>query len=104
MNNDDDSDLYRLEGSKNESGGLIVKKKPPEDSAVFKVPAPKKSILGLDKLAGNFCTNLFLNYLQINVFVFVLNYLQINVFVFVCDYLPFCSFIMYEMIIVTVAL
>jgi hypothetical protein len=92
MNSDDDSDLYRLEGSKNESGGLIVKKKPPEDSAVFKVPAPKKSILGLDKLAGNFCTNLFLNYLQINVFVFV------------CDCLSFCSFIMYEMIIVTVAL
>jgi hypothetical protein len=53
MDCDDDSDLYRLEGSKNEIGGLISKKKPPEDGGVFKAPAPKKSGLGLDKLAGN---------------------------------------------------
>jgi hypothetical protein len=53
MDCDDDSDLYRLEGSKNERGGLIIKKKPPEDGGVFKAPAPKKSILGLDKSAGN---------------------------------------------------
>ncbi|KAJ4427868.1 hypothetical protein ANN_23872 [Periplaneta americana] len=51
MSSDDDSDLYRLEGSKNEKGGLVVKKKP-EGNDVFKAPAPKKSILGLDKLAA----------------------------------------------------
>jgi hypothetical protein len=71
MDCDDDSDLYRLEGSKNERGGLIIKKKPPGDG-VFKAPFPKKSILGLDKLAGNFCTNLVLSNLQINVFMFVM--------------------------------
>jgi len=64
MDCDGDSDLYRLEGSKNERGGLIVKKKPPEDSEVFKAPIPKKSILGLDKLAGNFCLNWFYNVSQ----------------------------------------
>ncbi|XP_069688143.1 pre-mRNA-splicing factor ATP-dependent RNA helicase PRP16 [Periplaneta americana] len=51
MSSDDDSDLYRLEGSKNEKGGLVIKKKP-EGNDVFKAPAPKKSILGLDKLAA----------------------------------------------------
>jgi hypothetical protein len=54
MDCDSDSDLYRLEGSKSERGGLIIKKKPVEDDGLFKAPAPKKSILGLDKLAGNF--------------------------------------------------
>lgn len=52
MDCDGDSDLYRLEGSKDERGGLIVKKKPPGDNELFKAPAPKKSILGLDKLAA----------------------------------------------------
>ncbi|PSN46456.1 Pre-mRNA-splicing factor ATP-dependent RNA helicase PRP16 [Blattella germanica] len=47
---EEDSDLYRLEGSKEEKGGLIIKKKPSD--AVFKTPAPRKSILGLDKLAA----------------------------------------------------
>jgi hypothetical protein len=65
MDGDDDADLYRLEGSKNEGGGLIIKKKPPEDSGVFKAPAPKKSILGLDKLAGNFYISFVLYNLQI---------------------------------------
>jgi hypothetical protein len=49
----DDDSVYRLEGSQNERGGLIIMKKPPGDVGVFKAPAPKKSILGLDKLAGN---------------------------------------------------
>jgi hypothetical protein len=57
MDCDDDSYLYRLEGSKNERGGLIIMKKPPGDSGVFKTPAPKKSILGLDKLAGKVWPN-----------------------------------------------
>jgi hypothetical protein len=63
MDCDGDSDLYRLEGSKDERGGLIIKK-PPGDSGVFKAPTPKKSILGLDKLAGNFCLNWFHNVSQ----------------------------------------
>ncbi|XP_017782578.1 PREDICTED: pre-mRNA-splicing factor ATP-dependent RNA helicase PRP16 [Nicrophorus vespilloides] len=42
---DDDDDVHRLEGSSNEKGGLIVKKKTP----TFKVP--QVSLLGLDKLA-----------------------------------------------------
>jgi hypothetical protein len=66
MDCDDDPDLYRLEGSKNERGGLIIKKKPPGDSGVFKTPAPKKSILGLDRLAGNFFPNLFGHILHIS--------------------------------------
>lgn len=42
---DDEDGIHRLEGSSNEPGGLIVKKK----SATFKVP--QTSLLGLDKLA-----------------------------------------------------
>ncbi len=39
-----------LEGTKDEPGGLIIKKKPaPIENFQFKVP----SLLGLDKLAGN---------------------------------------------------
>jgi hypothetical protein len=56
MDCDDDLELYRLEGSKDERGGLIIKKMPPGDG-VFKTPAPKKSIFGLDKLAGNVWPN-----------------------------------------------
>lgn len=41
-----DESVHRLEGTQNEKGGLIVKKKPP----TFKVPQPSK--LGLDKLAA----------------------------------------------------
>lgn len=44
------SSIHRLEGSSNEVGGLIIKKKN-NDDALFKVPAPKKSLLGLDVLA-----------------------------------------------------
>ncbi|GFR03373.1 pre-mRNA-splicing factor ATP-dependent RNA helicase PRP16 [Trichonephila clavata] len=44
------STIHRLEGSTNETGGLIIKKKSADDG-VFKVPAPKKSLLGLDVLA-----------------------------------------------------
>lgn len=43
---DDDDNLLRLEGSVDQKGGLIVKKKTP----TFKVPQP--SLLGLDKLAA----------------------------------------------------
>lgn len=42
---DDDDNLHRLEGSNDQKGGLIVKKKTP----TFKIPQP--SLLGLDKLA-----------------------------------------------------
>ncbi|GIY49237.1 pre-mRNA-splicing factor ATP-dependent RNA helicase PRP16 [Caerostris extrusa] len=44
------TNLHRLEGSGNEVGGLIIKKKSNDDH-LFKVPAPKKSLLGLDVLA-----------------------------------------------------
>lgn len=43
---DSEDNVHRLEGTQNETGGLIVKKKPP----TFKVPQPSK--LGLDKLAA----------------------------------------------------
>ena len=56
---DDDPSLHRLEGSSgNEKGGLIIKKKSVADGAgshTFKVPAipaPKTSLLGLDRLAA----------------------------------------------------
>ncbi|XP_046397224.1 pre-mRNA-splicing factor ATP-dependent RNA helicase PRP16 [Ischnura elegans] len=49
---EDDSDIYRLEGSKNEVGGLIVKKKPVASDPTFKTPLPRQSLLGLDKLAA----------------------------------------------------
>jgi hypothetical protein len=46
MDCDDDSYLYRLEGSGNEKGGLIIQKKPSGDG-VFKAPAPKKKLAGI---------------------------------------------------------
>lgn len=47
-----EDDIFKLEGSKEEVGGLIIKKKPaPIENFEFKVP--KTSLLGLDKLAGN---------------------------------------------------
>jgi hypothetical protein len=50
---DDDDGVFKLEGSKEEAGGLIIKKKPaPIESFEFKVPAARTSLLGLDKLAG----------------------------------------------------
>lgn len=53
MDNDDDEGVYRLEGVEEKQGGLIIKKKPePQGSFQFKVP--KASLLGLDRLAGNF--------------------------------------------------
>ncbi|XP_054725023.1 pre-mRNA-splicing factor ATP-dependent RNA helicase PRP16-like [Uloborus diversus] len=44
------SSIHRLEGSGNQVGGLIIKKKTNNDE-LFKVPAPKISLLGLDVLA-----------------------------------------------------
>lgn len=49
---DNNGDIYRLEGTKNEIGGLIIKKKP-APAANFEFKVPKVSLLGLDKLAGN---------------------------------------------------
>lgn len=47
-------EVHRLEGSKNEKGGLIiVKKSSPAEDKTFKAPVlPRVSLLGLDKLAG----------------------------------------------------
>ena len=55
---DDEHDVsvHRLEGSSaKEKGGLVIMKKGPSETAdkhVFLVPAPKPSILGLDRLAA----------------------------------------------------
>ncbi|XP_047666368.1 pre-mRNA-splicing factor ATP-dependent RNA helicase PRP16 isoform X1 [Tachysurus fulvidraco] len=52
---DDDASLHRLEGSGPDSqvGGLIVKKKSASsEQHVFRVPAPRVSLLGLDLLAA----------------------------------------------------
>ena len=46
MSNDN---IHRLEGSGEVKGGLVIRKKKPDDD--FKVPA-KASLLGLDKLAA----------------------------------------------------
>lgn len=51
MDYDDDDGIHRLEGSKNEVGGLIIKKKPVA-GANFEFKLPTTSLLGLDKLAG----------------------------------------------------
>lgn len=51
MDYDDDEGVHRLEGSKHEIGGLIIKKKPVA-GANFEFKLPKTSLLGLDKLAG----------------------------------------------------
>ena len=48
---DYEEDIYRLEGTKNEKGGLVIKKKP-APGANFEFKVPKVSLLGLDKLAG----------------------------------------------------
>lgn len=50
---DDDDGVYRLEAPQIQKGGLVIKKKGQEGSnSVFKVPEVKKSLLGLDRLAG----------------------------------------------------
>ena len=53
---DNDPSIHRLEGSSgNEKGGLVIMKKGPAsetDKHVFKTPAPRASILGLDRLAA----------------------------------------------------
>jgi len=57
MNNSDENDaLYRLEGTSGEErGGLVIMKKGQSadvDRHEFKQPAPRQSLLGLDKLAA----------------------------------------------------
>lgn len=52
---DDDTSMHRLEGTdpKAEVGGLIVKKKSAaSEPHVFRAPAPRASMLGLDLLAA----------------------------------------------------
>lgn len=51
MESEDEDGVHRLEGSTNEKGGLIIKKKPAA-GANFEFKVPKTSLLGLDKLAG----------------------------------------------------
>ena len=60
MNNDEndtDDTLYRLEGtSGDQRGGLVIMKKGQSadvDRHEFKRPAPRQSLLGLDKLAAS---------------------------------------------------
>ncbi len=51
---EDDSSLHRLEGSDPsvQIGGLIVKKSASTEQHVFRAPAPRTSLLGLDLLAA----------------------------------------------------
>ncbi|XP_058256656.1 pre-mRNA-splicing factor ATP-dependent RNA helicase PRP16 isoform X1 [Hemibagrus wyckioides] len=50
---EDDASLHRLEGSSSQVGGLIVKKKSAaSEQHVFRAPAPRTSLLGLDLLAA----------------------------------------------------
>lgn len=49
---DDDPAVHRLEGTSEEVGGLIIKKKINEDGLIFKAPTPRVSKLGLDLLAA----------------------------------------------------
>ena len=55
---ENDPSIHMLEGSSgNEPGGLIIMKKGPgpssdKDKHVFKTPAPRTSVLGLDRLAA----------------------------------------------------
>lgn len=49
----DDESIDKLEELNEETGGLIIKKKPnPVEAFEFKVPAARPSLFGLDKLAG----------------------------------------------------
>ncbi|XP_071785736.1 pre-mRNA-splicing factor ATP-dependent RNA helicase PRP16-like isoform X1 [Asterias amurensis] len=52
----EDSSVHRLEGSCEQVGGLIIKKKPSSNdgtkSLSFKAPQPRSSLLGLDRLAA----------------------------------------------------
>lgn len=57
----DDDGVYRLEGSQQEKGGLVIKKKPVA-GANFQFKVPQTSLLGLDKLAGIHLFNLYLFY------------------------------------------
>ncbi|KAK7867570.1 hypothetical protein R5R35_004320 [Gryllus longicercus] len=48
----EDPGVYRLENKNDEPCGLIVRKKVPSEDDTFKVPAPRTSLFGLDKLAA----------------------------------------------------
>lgn len=53
MDSEDDPSLHRLEGSTSVTGGLIIKKKSQAEHEFKRPDIPRKSLLGLDKLAGN---------------------------------------------------
>lgn len=56
--------VYQLKGSDNVKGGLIIKKKAaPGTSVEFKVP--KVSLLGLDRLAGEYECQMFINFTRL---------------------------------------
>ena len=56
MSDQDDGNMYRLEGTAGtQQGGLIIMKKGPAGNASqhdFKQPGERKSLLGLDRLAA----------------------------------------------------
>lgn len=52
MDTEEDSSIHRLEGSSSSVGGLIIKKKSQAEHEFKKPDIPRKSLLGLDKLAG----------------------------------------------------
>lgn len=54
MDSEEDSSIHRLEGSAPVVGGLIIKKKSQAEHEFKKPDIPRKSLLGLDKLAGKF--------------------------------------------------
>lgn len=49
---EEDPSIHLLEGSTSFVGGLVIKKKSQADHEFKKPDLPKKSMLGLDKLAG----------------------------------------------------
>lgn len=57
-----DDSINRLEGtSGTEVGGLIIKKKAQAEHEFKRPDLPKKSLLGLDRLAGNNATMQLIN-------------------------------------------
>jgi len=53
---EEDSTVHRLEGlsADNQVGGLVIKKKSTAEHQFKKPDLPKKSLLGLDRLAGEY--------------------------------------------------
>lgn len=74
MDAEEDSSIHRLEGSSSSVGGLIIKKKSQVEHEFKRPDVPRKSLLGLDKLAGMYIKSNYQSSCLDNIFAFFLQY------------------------------